>query len=502
MAEDYKEKHEEKVTGGFIGWQLGYLNALKECYDNLRNHSSALLKTQGDLFKACETVLKTRSKVELENKEVYKAQVPPKKDLILPEPANKLKSLERPNCKTLLPELKKSFKNKKSRNFNRIIADLEVVISTNKNNLFVLIKRVSKKKMFVYQDNKIDTLLSSVSQSSTKKVLDNLNSITKEYGGYMGYLQLSDNLQKLFSKNDEKAKNIMRKIQQDRDQDHAFQRSTGMRIPSLKESNPEVVQQFEKHGIALTQCKKKDKEVLADFEKYSEVLRRAEDNEFQKSLHELSQGLGKVEGADQLAKIDGVVTGWFDGRILPKKQEILDYYKSLDLQEMVVNIFMNRFSEEQTYLDLNGKLEQKTADINENIEKQHSLLNKMSETATKVNTQIQSHKALLEKKQALVSDINGAHLLYQMLLNNIELHSNIERALDLIEQSLNDYFVSKEMQKKELMAESKGPGGNVGGGYHGGNQNMGQGQGQGQNNKGISGFLSDILKDQGFEFKF
>lgn len=514
MAEDYRLKHEERVTAGHIGWQLGYLNALDECFGNLMKANKALLKSQTQLITATRELLKKKARVELENKEVYKVALPPKKDLILKEPKSKLKSLERPNCKTVMPELKKVFSNKKCQNFNRILADLDVLINTNRNNLFGMIDRIQKKKIFVYQDLRIDTLLSSVSKESTNKIAKQLHEIKTDYGGYMGYLQLTGNLQEMANKNDQRAKTIVNHMQRDRDSDFAFQRATGIKIPSLKESNPDLVKQFEKHGVGLTALKKKDKELMTDFEKYSDTLRKAEEEKFVALLSTLSEGLGNINGSEQLVKMDSIVNQWFDGRILTKKKEILQYYKSLDLEEMVINIFMNRFSEEQTYLDLNDKLDKRTEEINDHIEKQHTALNKMAEVARKVNLQVTTHKGVLEKKQRLVSEINGAALLYTMLLNNLELHANFEKALDLINQSVSDYMTSKELQKQEIQNERRGGMGGPsnqgggGGGYYGGapsqTPNHGGNATPGKNNgsKDVSNFLSDILKDQGFDFKF
>lgn len=500
MAEEYRIKHEEKVTGGFIGWQIAYLRALKECFNNLSKSSKGLLKTQEQMIIEIQKLLKRLPSVELENSEVYKVNIPMKKDLLLEEPKSKLKSLERPNCKTLEPELKKVFNNKKSQNFNRILADLNVVVNTNRNNLFGMIDRIVKKKNFIYQDTKIDSILSTVSSKSINLIQEKLSQIKNEYGGYMGYMQLTENLRQISSKNDACAKKIVSQMQRDRDSDFAFQRATGVKIPALKESNPDLIKQFEKHGIGLTALKKKDRELFTDFEKYSETLRKAEEGGFQKELGSLSSGLGKIEGLDQLAKMDMVVNQWFNQKIEGKKKEILEYYKSLDLEEMVINIFFNRFSEEKTYLDLNDKLDSRTQEIQEHIEKQHTALNKISEVSQKVNTQLSSFQAQLDKKQRLISEINGAALLYSMLLNNLELHTNFESALGLIEQSVNDVMTSKELQKQEIQNEKRGGmGGQGGGGYFGTPQ---QNPSTGGNQNSASAFLSDILKEQGFDFKF
>lgn len=497
MAEEYRIKHEEKVTGGFIGWQIAYLRALKECFGNLSKCGKGLLKSQEQMIIEIQKLLKRLPSVELENSEVYKVNIPMKKDLILEEPKSKLKSLERPNCKTLEPELKKVFSNKKSQNFNRILADLNVVVNTNRNNLFGMIDRIVKKKNFIYQDTKIDSILSTVSNKSIKQIQAKLAQIKNEYGGYMGYMQLTENLRQISSKNDSTAKKIVSQMQRDRDSDFAFQRSTGVKIPALKESNPDLIKQFEKHGIGLTALKKKDRELIGDFEKYSETLRKAEEGAFEQELGSLSTGLGKIEGVDQLAKMDMVVNQWFNTKIEGKKKEILEYYKSLDLEEMVINIFFNRFSEEKTYLDLNDKLDSRTQEIQEHIEKQHTALNKISEVSNKVNGQLSGFQSQLDKKQRLISEINGAALLYSMLLNNLELHTNFESALALIEQSVNDIMTSKELQKQEIQNEKRG--GQGGGGYFGTPQST---ENKAKDQNSASAFLSDILKEQGFDFKF
>ena len=178
-----------------------------------------------------------------------------------------------------------------------------------------MIDRIVKKKNFIYQDTKIDSVLSTVSNKGVKMIQTKLQQIKSEYGGYMGYLQLSNNLQQIATKNDDCAKKIVSQMQRDRDADFSFQRMTGEKIPSLKESNPDLIKQFEKHGVGLTALKKKDKELIADFERYSDTLRKAEEGGFQKEIGSLSEGLGKIEGIDQLTKMDMVVNQWFNSKI-------------------------------------------------------------------------------------------------------------------------------------------------------------------------------------------
>ena len=504
MAEEYRMKHEDKVTGGFIGWQIGYLRALKECFNNLAKCDKSLLNSQKDMIAAIQKLLKRLPSVELENSEVYKVKIPMKKELLLEEPKNKLKSLERPNCKTIMPELKKIFKNKKNKNFNRILADLNVVINTNRNNLFGMIDRIVKKKNFIYRDTKIDSILSTVSNKSVKDIQKKLQQIKNEFGGFMGYMQLCNNLQQIAAKNDDFARKIVAQMQKDRDGDFAFQRMTGEKIPSLKESNPDLIKQFEKHGIGLTALKKKDKELAADFERYSDTLRKAEEGGFQKEIGSLSEGFGKIEGVDQLAKMDMIVHQWFSNKIEGNKKEILEYYKSLDLEEMVINIFFNRYSEEKTYLDLNDKLDSRTEQIQDHIEKQHTALNKINDVAAKVNSQLSSYQSKLDKKQNLISEINGAALLYSMLLNNLELHTNFENALKLIQETISDIITAKELQKQEIQNERRGGMGGQGQGGGGGGYFGAPAPNQTPGNKqnSASAFLSDILKEQGFDFKF
>ena len=50
-----------------------------------------------------------------------------------------------------------------------------------------------------------------------------------------------------------------------------------------------------------------------------------------------------------------------------------------------------------------------------------------------------------------MSDVNKLHLLYQMLLNDAEMHDNLLQAGKNLEQILKDYLLSKELQKQEIM---------------------------------------------------
>ena len=54
-------------------------------------------------------------------------------------------------------------------------------------------------------------------------------------------------------------------------------------------------------------------------------------------------------------------------------------------------------------------------------------------------------------EQKFYSDLNDLKLLHSTLLNNLELHDNLKKGGETLQQILGDYLMSKDVQKEEIL---------------------------------------------------
>ena len=79
-------------------------------------------------------------------------------------------------------------------------------------------------------------------------------------------------------------------------------------------------------------------------------------------------------------------------------------------------------------------------------------LAKIAEVAREINMEVSKNNSnSLNYQQKIITDINNVYLLYQSLLNNLELHDNLLRGADTLEQLMHDFTTSKDAQKEEMM---------------------------------------------------
>ena len=79
-------------------------------------------------------------------------------------------------------------------------------------------------------------------------------------------------------------------------------------------------------------------------------------------------------------------------------------------------------------------------------------LAKIAEVAKQINMEVSKNNSnSLNYQQKIITDINNVYLLYQSILNNLELHDNLLKGAGTLEQLMNDFSTGKEAQKEEMM---------------------------------------------------
>lgn len=453
-SKEYHQKHEEAVTEGHLGVAIGFLECLKEGKEELKKATTVLGdKEVKALYDDSKKLLTKLDDFYLENKEVYKQKVPTKDQLPkIPESEHKVKPMDQPHCKKPIDGFNSMCNGKMSDNYNQLKNEFALIINNNKNKLNAMIEDIERLKIDEYRKNNVDVIL-RIALSSKDLTLENkLNEIKEIHGGLHGYTSLINSLQDFMKQNDNKAKQIKKLIEDDYARDQQFYSQHGVKLLSIKDRSNGILPNFERHGITLTGLKKKDKLLLEEYKKNQELLKRIEEDKVLSDLDKLKTDVKGSEQIQNLIKKNQLLTDIFRLHIDPKKKLLYDYLKELNVDNLVLDILFNKKSQEGVYEDLNENLSSKVEEFRNMITQINKALAKIAEVAKQINMEVSKNNSnSLNYQQKIITDINNVYLLYQSILNNLELHDNLLKGAGTLEQLMNDFSTSKEAQKEEMM---------------------------------------------------
>lgn len=452
-SKEYEVKHKEDITGGFIGVRIAFIENLQDYINELKD-AEKLLKTE-EVTKLYEDVVrevKLLNELQLENKEVYKAKVPKRDELPpIPESEHKITRLDQPHVKKPIDKIQTICTGKYSAQYRQLVSEFALIINNNKNNLNAMIENIEKLKIDEYKKHNLDIIL-RIALSSQDYTLENkIKEIKDIHGGLKGYSNLVTDLQSFFAKNDSKASHIKKLIEEDHISDAKFYNSYGVKVLGIKESGSSILTNFERHGVTLTGLKNKDKQLLNEFNNSQELLKQIDDDKILPQLSQIQSNIKNSEDIQNLIKKNQLLTDIFKLHIEPKKKLLYDYLKQLDVKALVYDIFFNLKTQEKVYEELNKNLCDKVEEFRNMITQIQKALEKIGEVALRINMEISKNSNNLNFQQKIISDVNNVHILYQSLLNNLELHDNLLRGAETLEQLMTDYLISKEAQKQEMM---------------------------------------------------
>lgn len=452
-AKEFEAKHKEDVAGKFLGAKIGFVRGLKENLKKIENAVGVLKEADGKaLIKEIVLMVKTLKDLEQENKEVYKNVVPPQNKLPIGlDTEQKVKPLDQPHIKKKITEISQICNGKYSGYYKQLENDLNLSINKNKNNLNALIENIEKKKMNEYKKHNVDVILRMALSGTEGSLEEKIKEIHEIYGGLHGYETLLKDLQKCGLENDQKAKNIKNIIEQDYHRDKQFHNQYGIKTLGIKEASNGLLENFMRHGTTLTGLRKKDSQISEIFGRQKTLIRDIDTGKVKKDLNNMQTGVQNSEDVQSLIKKHQLLNQIFKIHINPKKKNLFDYLKSQNIENILQDVFFNNRKSDDVFKELNDNLGDKIEEFRNMIEQMKKALSKISDTAEKINRDMSQNSSSLTYQQTLLSDINEIYLLYTMMLNNMEMHDNLLKGADCLEQIMNDYLISKDAQKQEIV---------------------------------------------------
>lgn len=453
-AIEYEKLHNDTLTAGHIGTQIAFIENLQEILTELKPYAITLKNAEIiELLTKGEKEVAKLNQLNLENQKIYKAKIPGRNELPqIPESEYKVNPLDQPHIKTIIDELSTICTGKKSMIYKTLENDFELLLNKNKQTLNVLVDDSEKRRLDLYQKNNIDVILRMALVKDESDLEMKVNEIRKVYGGFKGYADLVESLQKSLSIDDLKATSIKSAIEQDFLNDRNFYNQTGFRILGLKDSGNQILPSFEKHGISLTQLKQKDLELIAEFNKNKDLIKQIETGNFLEDLKKIKESITNSEDLQTLIKKHQIVNDIFRMHIKPKEKSLSEYMNGLNSKDMISEVFFNKKNTDEIYAQMNENISDRIEEFRNMIDQITKALDKIVELAKNINKSISSTNSnAINYQQKIISDLNSVYMLYTSMLNNLEAHNNLLKNAECIEQILRDYLISKDLQKQDIM---------------------------------------------------
>jgi hypothetical protein len=450
---EYAQRHKDNVSEKHLGTQIAFITGLKQNLKEIENALSVLKDQESQsLLNDINGMVKKLKDLELENNKVYKNVIPGLDKLPLGEDSEqKVKPLDQPQVKKKLDDLSKICAGKYSGYYKQLENDLNLSINKNKNNLNALIENIEIKKLNEYKKNNIDVILRMVLSGTEESLENRIKEIQKIYGGLHGYENIIKDLEKMGSENDAKAKKIKSIIEQDHIRDKEFHGQYGIKVLGIKEASNGLLENFMRHGTTLTGLRKKDAEIFEIYGRHKNLLKDIDSGKINKDLENMQTGIQNSEDVQNLVNKHQLLNQIFKIHVDPKKKNLFDFLKSQNIENILQDVFFNNRRADDVFKELNDNLADKIEEFRNMIEQMKKALGKITEIAEKINKDMSNNSSSLTYQQTLLSDINEVHLLYSMLLNNMEMHDNLLKGANCLEQIMNDYLLSKDTQKQEII---------------------------------------------------
>lgn len=448
-AKEYGALHQEELSRGHIGVQIAFIENMKEMRGELKEAAEWTKDAEiVELLKAVDAQITQLPKLQLENKEVYKAAVPARDKLpAIPESEFKITPVEQPNVKTLLDDIPAEFK---SSLFNQVESNFGLLISKNKDSLNAAFEGLSKRKLEIYQKHNVNALV-RMAGGTDEELEQKVKQITQTFGGYQGYAKQLAQLNKSLQENDVQTRAIVSMIEKDDFEDQTFYQSYGIRVLGLKDPSNPFMKNFERHGIALTSLKQRDKDLTKEFERLTPILNKLDQGTFLSEVQGLkSQVTSSEDMKNLLAKVNGLEE-MLKTHIEPQREQILQELRFSTSPASIQQIFFLNKCADDTYTALNEEMQTKVEDFLNKNEKVGKVVDVIGQLAAKVNSTTQLDDGKLNLQQKALTDVNNAILLYQAVANDLEMHDNVRKNCLVMNQLLDDYMISKKMQKQEIM---------------------------------------------------
>lgn len=447
-ATEYEQLHAEAPNKGHIGVQIAFLENLKEFRGELKDLASALKDPEAtELATQVEKALAKLPDLLLENKEVYKAPVPKKEALPpIPESEYKINPTESASVKTLIEDMPADLK---SSAYSELDSNLDLLLAKYKAELNAAIELMSQQKIETYKKHNVDVLV-RLGGVSSDSIEDKVKEIRDVFGGYTGYLRQLEALSAALAFNDQGTRKMVSMIEKDALEDENFYRTYGIRVMGLKDPHNPFMKNFERHGVALTALKNRQGDTQKRFGEYTELLKKIDQGSFSKEIAQVKTTISSSEELQAVAKKANALDEMLKVHFEPEKNALLDYLKSATTRKMVTDVFFLSQNSEDIYKILGDEMQEKVDEFAQKTEQIKKVVEKIGSLAATVNEKL-SKETNITYQQKAFTDVNNLLLFYHSIMADMENHENIKRNGEVLNQLLEDYIISKNMQKQEIL---------------------------------------------------
>ena len=450
-ANHFGQEHKNQLTTGYIGYQIAYLRILNNILASQKKLKINI--NDQDLLQFLDKahfMIGKLSDLEKENNGIYKAKIPDDKEILsFTETIHSIKPLVQENVNFFDPGIFSIFKGEKSFSYRSAENGLELLLNKSKDIVNSLIEDVERKKQRVYLDHNINGILSILRFDEHSENNKRLREILDSYGGLKGFKDLRRQIETLFQQNNNLAISLKNKIEKDVKEDNFFNKSYGIQIVSLADPGNNIFTSFQTHGVSLTSSSKKDQELIEQLkmnEPFLEKLERERSNMMTTSQIINNNVLGK-----ELYEQDQLLRQNYENVLKRKQLEFNSAYNNDTFVELLSPVLLNKTTLNNLYKEIGDKMEKNTEELKALIGKFYQELDKIVAISIQASNSFDpSMFAEAKKSQDYFSKIHCLHELYSSMLNSVERNTELLEQGKVIEQVLDDFLVSKNIQRDEM----------------------------------------------------
>lgn len=135
----------------------------------------------------------------------------------------------------------------------------------------------------------------------------------------------------------------------------------------------------------------------------------------------------------------------------PSHKKIIQEIQSINIDQVLEQVFFNKRQRGEVFEEFEEKIGEKIQEYRNQVELVRKGFQKMEVILQNLKNEFPDQLSSMNYEQKFYSDLSDLKLLYQTLLNNLELHDNLKKGGEVLQQILGDYLMSKDVQKEEIL---------------------------------------------------
>lgn len=141
----------------------------------------------------------------------------------------------------------------------------------------------------------------------------------------------------------------------------------------------------------------------------------------------------------------------FEIHLEPSHKKIIQEIQTINVDLVLEQVFFNKRQRGEVFEEFEEKIGEKIQEYRNQVEMVRKGFQKMELILLNLRQEFPEALSSMNYEQKFYSDLNDLKLLYQTLLNNLELHDNMKKGGQVLQQILGDYLMGKDVQKEEIL---------------------------------------------------